>query len=184
MTHISFTAAQIAEHLRGEVVGDGSVQLTGFAPADSAKAGDLTFAEKQSYFAAAEQSAATAILINGDFISSKKVLIRVPNARIAMARVLPLFYPPEKQAQGIHPSAIIDPTAQIDPTAYIGPHCVISAGVRIGARSALLSGDLRDLGMTGFWAMEFLGLFYGLRRRFPAKSQGYRLQCPAMVVQR
>ena len=40
------------------------------------------------------------------------------------------------------------------------------------------------LGMTGFWAMEFLGLFYGLRRRFPAKSQGYRLQCPAMVVQR
>ena len=42
---------------------------------------------------------------------------------------------------------------------------------------------LRDLGMTGFWAMEFLGLSYGLRRRFPAKSQGYHLQCPAMVVQ-
>jgi hypothetical protein len=42
---------------------------------------------------------------------------------------------------------------------------------------------LRDLGMTGFWAMEFLGLFYALRRRFPAKSQGYHLQCPAMVVQ-
>ena len=42
---------------------------------------------------------------------------------------------------------------------------------------------LRDLGMIGFWAMEFLGLFYALRRRFPAKLQGYRLQCPAMVVQ-
>ena len=141
MTPISFTAAQIAEHLRGEIVGDGSVQLTGLAPTGSAKAGDLTFAEKQTYFAAAEQSGATAILINGDFVYSKKVLIRVPNARIAMARVLPLFYPPEKQAQGIHPSAIIDPTAQIDPTAYIGPHCIISAGVRIGARSALLGGD-------------------------------------------
>ena len=50
VTHISFTAAQIAEHLREEVVGDGSVQLTGFAPTDSAKAGDFTFAEKQTYF--------------------------------------------------------------------------------------------------------------------------------------
>jgi hypothetical protein len=40
-----------------------------------------------------------------------------------------------------------------------------------------------DLGMTGFWAMGFLRLFYGLRRRLSAKSQGYRLQCPATVVQ-
>src|SRR5207244_12161058 len=69
---ISFTAHQIAEHLRGEVFGDGSVQLTGFAPADNAKAGDLTFAEKQTYFAAAEQSAATAILVSDDFTSSKQ----------------------------------------------------------------------------------------------------------------
>src|SRR6266436_1833295 len=62
---ISFTAAQIADHLHGEVVGDGSVRLTGFAPADSAKAGDLTFAEKPTYFAAAEQSAA-ALSPNGE----------------------------------------------------------------------------------------------------------------------
>ena len=34
---------------------------------------------------------------------------------------------------------------------------------------------LRDFGMTGF-GRWFLGLFYGLRRRFPAKSQGYRLE--------
>ena len=48
-----FTAAQIAEQVRGEVLGDASVELTGFAPADSAKSGDLTFAEKETYFAAA-----------------------------------------------------------------------------------------------------------------------------------
>jgi UDP-3-O-[3-hydroxymyristoyl] glucosamine N-acyltransferase len=138
---IFFSAAEIAERLRGEVIGDGSVRLSGFAPADSAKEGDLTFAEKQTYFIAAEQSAAAAILIGGDFGSSKKVLIRVPNARIAMARVMPLFYPPQKPAPGIHPTAIIDPTAAVDPTAYIGPYCILSAGVRIGARSSLLSGN-------------------------------------------
>jgi UDP-3-O-[3-hydroxymyristoyl] glucosamine N-acyltransferase len=141
VTPIFFSAAEIAEHLQGEIVGDGSVRLSGFASADTAKVGDLTFAEKETYFSAAEQSAATAILVSGDFSSSKKVLIRVPNARIAMARVMPLFYPPEKPTQGIHPTAIIDPTAKVNPTAYIGPHCILSAGVRVGARSALLSGN-------------------------------------------
>ena len=84
------TAAQIAEQLRGEVLGDGSVQLTGFAPADCARPGDLTFAEKETHFAAAEESQAAAILVAETFAPSKKVLIRVRNARVAMARVLVL----------------------------------------------------------------------------------------------
>ena len=31
---------------------------------------------------------------------------------------------------------------------------------------------LRDLGMTGFWAMKFLGLFYGLNVEFPSQIAG------------
>ncbi len=136
-----YTASQIAEQLRGEVLGDGSVELTGFAPADCARPGDLTFAEKESYFAAAEQSQATAIIVGGDFGASNKVLIRVPNARIAVARVLPLFFPPDEMPLGVHPSASIAASAQIDPTACIGPNCVIGARVKLGARSVLLGGN-------------------------------------------
>ena len=136
-----FTAAQIAEQLRGEVLGNPSIQLTGLAPADSARAGDLTFAENATYFAAAEQSQAAAILVSGTFTSAKKVLIRVPNARIAMARVLPIFFPPDAFPRGIHPSAVIDASAQIDPTAHIGAHCVVGARVRLGVRSVLLGGN-------------------------------------------
>jgi len=136
-----FTAFQIAEQLRGEVLGDGSVELTGLAPADCARSGDLTFAEKESYFAAAEQSNAAAVLVAGEFASSKKVLIRVPNARVAVAKVLPLFFPPDQHPQGIHPSATIAPSAQIDPTAHIGPNCVVAARVRLGARSVLIGGN-------------------------------------------
>ena len=136
-----FTASQIAAQLRGEVLGDGSVELTGFAPADCARPGDLTFAEKDTYFAAAEQSQAAAIIVAGGFVSAQKVLIRVPNARVAVARVLPLFFPPDQPPLGIHPSASIDASAQIDPTAHIGPNCVIGARVRLGARSVLLGGN-------------------------------------------
>jgi UDP-3-O-[3-hydroxymyristoyl] glucosamine N-acyltransferase len=138
---MSFTAVQIAEQLRGEVLGDGSVVLTGFAAADCARAGDLTFAESEPYFAAAEQSQAAAIIAGGALVSSKKVVIRVANPRVAVARVLPVFFPPDQHPRGIHPSAAIDASAQIDPTACIGPNCVVGARVRLGARSVLMGGN-------------------------------------------
>ncbi len=136
-----FTVLQIAEQLRGEVIGDGSLVLAGFAPADSARPGDLTFAENENYFARAEQSAASAILAPAPFTSAGKTLIRVPNPRVAFARVLPLFFPPEKLAPGIHPTAVVSASAQVDPTAHIGPHCVIGERTRIGARTALRGGN-------------------------------------------
>jgi UDP-3-O-[3-hydroxymyristoyl] glucosamine N-acyltransferase len=141
---MSFTASQIAEKLRGEITGDGSVQLTGLAPAERARSGELTFAENASYFAAAEQSQASAILVAGPFVSSNKVLIRVPNARVALAKALPIFFPPEGHPSGIHPSAVISDSARIDPSAHIGPNCVLGDQVRLGARSVLMGGnDLR-----------------------------------------
>jgi UDP-3-O-[3-hydroxymyristoyl] glucosamine N-acyltransferase len=138
---MAVTLTQIAREVSGEVIGDGATQITGFAAADSAKAGDLTFAEKETYFAAAERSEAAAILVSGPFKSDRKPLIQVGNARVAMARLLPMFFPPEKHVGGIHPSAVVDPTAQIDASAHIGPNCVIGPNVRIGARSVLMGGN-------------------------------------------
>ena len=89
---MSFTITEIARHLDGEVVGDSSIVLRGFAPADRAQPGDLTFAENELFFARAEQSAASAIIVDAP-VTSQKALIRVPSARIAFAKVLPLFYP-------------------------------------------------------------------------------------------
>lgn len=138
---MNFTAAHIAELLDGEVIGDGSVALSGFSSAERASPGDLTFAEKDAHFAAADASAASAVLVSGAFTSNSKVLIRVKNARVAAARVLPLFFPPEEYPAGVHPSAVIAPTARVDATAHIGPACVIGEGVTIGARTALLGGN-------------------------------------------
>ena len=138
---MTYTANQIAEQIRGEVIGDGSIAITGFAQADNARVGDLTFAEKQIHFTDAEQGDASAILVSEPFTSTSKVLIRVKSARIAVARLLPLFFPPDEQSAGIHPTAVIDPSAQIHPTAHVGAHCVVKAGVKLGARSVLMGGN-------------------------------------------
>ena len=136
-----FTAAEIARRLQGEVVGDGSMVLNGFAPADHAQPGDLTFAENESYFKRAEQSAASAILVDGKFKSAGKVLICVPNARIAFAKVLPLFFPEPAFPPGIHPTAIVAASAKLESSVHVGPYCVIGERVRIGARSVLQGGN-------------------------------------------
>jgi UDP-3-O-[3-hydroxymyristoyl] glucosamine N-acyltransferase len=137
---MTFTTAEIAKQLQGEVLGDATATLTGFAHATSAKPGDLTFAENEEYFALAEQSAATAIIADKRFASEKKILIRVPNARIAFAKAMALFFPENKFTAGIHPTAVIAASAKVDASAHIGPHCVVGERVRIGARAVLQAG--------------------------------------------
>src|SRR5215831_17023185 len=136
-----YTVAEIAARLQGEVVGDGSAVVNGFAPADNARPGDLTFAENADYFARAEQSAASAIIVDGSFATSQKTLIRVKHARIAFAKVLALFFPEPSYAAGVHPTAVVAASAQVDSTAHIGPCCVVGENSRIGPRSVLQGGN-------------------------------------------
>jgi UDP-3-O-[3-hydroxymyristoyl] glucosamine N-acyltransferase len=138
---VSTTTAEIAQLLAGEVLGDANSKLTGLAAADMARPGDLTFAETDEYFAAAENSAATAIITGKNSVSQTKILIRVANPRIAFAKALAFFFPEPKFAAGIHPSAVIAASAQIDPTAHIGPHCTVGERVKLGAQCVLQSNN-------------------------------------------
>jgi len=138
---MAFTTAEIAKHLEGEVLGDASATLKGFAPADSARPGDLTFAENEDFFDRAVNSTATAIIADQRFTSTKKILIRVSNARVAFAKAMALFFPERTFTGGVHPTAVVAPSAQIDSTAHIGPHCAIGERVRIGARTVLQGGN-------------------------------------------
>lgn len=134
---MELTAETIAHHLNGEVIGNRSLVLTGFAPATAARPGDLTFAENPAFFGKAEQSEASAILVDQDFRSEKKTLIKVPSSRVAFAQVLPLFFPDPAVAPGVHPTAVIAPSARVAASAHVGPHCVVGEHAIIGERVVL-----------------------------------------------
>lgn len=135
------TVSEIAKYLQGEVVGDGNAVLKSFAPAENAQPGDLTFAENENFFAQAEESAATAIIADQRFSSTRKILIRVASARIAFAKALTFFFPEPVRPGGIHSLAVVAAGAQIDPSAHIGPHCTVGERVKIGARCVLQAGN-------------------------------------------
>src|SRR5580693_5626234 len=128
-----FTTEEIARHVGGQVVGDSAAVLNHFATIESARPGDLTFAENEEFFARAEQSAATAIIADKRFSSAKKTLIQVPNARVAFAKALAMFFPEKTFPAGVHPTAVIAASAKIAPDAHVGPHCVIGERASIGA---------------------------------------------------
>ncbi len=139
-----FTAGDIAERLGGTVLGDRTMPLTGFQAADRAGVGDLTFAENRTFFERAERSAASAIIVDKSFVSERKVLIRVSSARLAFAKVVPLFYPEPGPPTGVHPSAIISDKAEVHPEACIGAHVIIGEGTTIGARTVLHGNNYVD----------------------------------------
>jgi len=135
------TAAEVAAHLGGEVIGDAAIELKGFAPADAARRGDLTFAENDEYFARAAKSEASAILVDGAAGQTDKVLIRVPRARVAFAKTLTLFFPDAAPVPGIHQTAVVSSSARIHAQAQIGPNCVVADRAEIGANCVLLGGN-------------------------------------------
>ena len=129
---MNLTANEIAQKVDGDILGDGEAKLTGFAKADAATTGDLTFAENEKFFRLAEQSQASAILAPAEFQSESKTVIQVKDARIAFAQVLPLFFPEKQFIPGVHPSAVVADSANIAENAHIGPNCVIGENVTIG----------------------------------------------------
>ncbi len=137
----SLTAAEAAHHVGGEILGDGSLVLTGIAAADEAVAGQLTFAEKPHHLEAALKGGASVIVVPKAVGPQDRTLLRVADPRIAIARLLPLFHPEEVAEAGVHPTATVAGSAQVDPSASVGPGCVIGAGARIGARSVLMGGN-------------------------------------------
>jgi len=134
---MSFTASEIAEKVDGEVVGNQATTISGFAKADSANSGDLTFAENEAFFTLADKSQASAILAPAGFHSNNKTVIQVKDARVAFARVLPLFFNEKSFKPAIHPTAIVAGSAKISDTAYIGANCIIDEGSTIGSSSVI-----------------------------------------------
>jgi UDP-3-O-[3-hydroxymyristoyl] glucosamine N-acyltransferase len=137
---MNLSVADLAAQLDGEVLGGSSAQLVSFAPADQAGPGHVTFAENEQYLAAAEAGNATAVITPKNFSSTKKILIRVDNPRVAFAKAVAIFFPEPKLPAGVHPSAVVAKSAQVAATAHIGPLCTVGERVKIGAGVELLAG--------------------------------------------
>jgi UDP-3-O-[3-hydroxymyristoyl] glucosamine N-acyltransferase len=78
------TVNHIAALLEGEVVGDGSLSITGIAKVEEAKQGMLAFIANPKYEKFAETTEASCVLVSRTFDTSK--FTRIPPALIKIGR--------------------------------------------------------------------------------------------------
>ena len=131
---MQFTAAQIAELLRGEVDGDPEVTVSGLAKIEEAHSGTLTFLSNPRYTEFIYTTKATIAIVDREFHPAKALpgsltLIRVGDARGAFTKLLEHHHRSQYEKEGIERPSYVSPSAKLGKGVYIGAFCYISDDV-------------------------------------------------------
>lgn len=160
------TLREIAELTGARVIGSVDLTIKGLGTPESKGEALLGFIRDNRYADQFIKGDCAAALVTSDVDADKlhasdprsRPLLVVPDANLALVKVLILLAPPTTHVPGIHPTAVIHPGAKIHPNASIGPfvfigedvtigadvivrdHCTIAFGASIGDRSLLHPG--------------------------------------------
>lgn len=137
---IIFSLENLAQKIGGTVQGDGSTLITGVAPLDMAKGGDLTFLTNPRYASQAQATRASAVLCGKPIPGVSASFLLAANPYAALAKVIALFFPPKIFAPGVRKGAWVDPQASVHPEASVAEGAYVSAGATVGARTILYPG--------------------------------------------
>lgn len=120
------TLRELAAFLWCDIAGDGAVEITGIRGIEEAGPGDITFIANPKYRRFLESTAASAVIVPPDIGQTSKNLIIIDDPYVALARLLPIFYPEEADHTGTSAEAHIDPRARIAAGVTIHPGAVIA----------------------------------------------------------
>lgn len=132
-TTASWTLAELAEMLGGELVGPGDRRVSRLVPAGSDDAEGITFAGDEKYLKKALTGNAGVILVKANMDAGDSAHIRLEDPRAAYMSLLYRFEQHHDMDPGIHALASVHPTASIHPTARVGAYAVIGAQATVAA---------------------------------------------------
>ncbi len=144
----AYALEELGRHLGADVVGDGSIRLSGVRALADAGPRELSFLHSARYVEQARASRAGAILVAPTSELPGRALLVTPEPYLALARVLDLFYPPVRPPAGVHPAAVVSPAAALGAGVSVGPHAVVEDDVAIGDRTVVGAGCVVARGAT------------------------------------
>jgi len=138
---MKLTLGKIADTVKGKLVGDPSIVITGISGIKEARKGDITFLANSKYQRLMKITRASAIITSRDLADSDKPLIITANPSLAFSKVVELVYPNHiGYPKGIHPSAVISKSAKIGKNVSIGPNVIIENNVSVGNNTLIYGG--------------------------------------------
>lgn len=133
---LSFSIAQIANIVQGEIEGNPNEMIYKFGKIETATSGEITFLANLKYEAFLYTTKASCVLIPKDYVLNRSIktnLIRVNNPYDALIILLAKYQKQQANAiNGIHKKAVIMTKHKIPKSAYIGPGVVIDENAKIG----------------------------------------------------
>lgn len=135
----TFTVAELAETLGGEVEGDAGARLIDVRGLDDAGPEHLSFLANPRYAPKLATTRAGAVLVARDADAHGRTVIRCDDPYAAFARALAVFHPLAWPEPGVDPRAFVAADAEVEDAAveafaWIGP------GARVGAGSWIEAG--------------------------------------------
>lgn len=132
------TVKEIAEFVKGEVVGDGNAVVRGVSGIEEASAGDLTFLANPKYRNCLDKTSAAAIITSRDIDKASVPIIRTDNPSLAFVKAVSFIVPVDiVHPKGIHPSAVLGKNVKLGKDISIGAHTVIEDNVSLGDKSII-----------------------------------------------
>jgi len=132
---MEFTVKQIAELLKGVVVGDENVSVNRLSKIEEGEPGSLSFLANPKYTHYIYNTEASIVIVDEGFVPEKAItatLIKVKNAYMAFAELLDFYNKIKLDKKGISEKAWIAESATLGKDVYIGPFAFIGENVRIG----------------------------------------------------
>lgn len=137
---MAFTAKQIADFLKGEIVGNPDITVSNFSKIEEGKTGTISFLANPKYTPYIYTTKADIVLVNSDFVPEKPVkatLIKVPNAYAALASLLEMVNSANPRKTGHEEMSFISPAATLGEEVYVGAFAYISENVQVGDSSTI-----------------------------------------------
>jgi UDP-3-O-[3-hydroxymyristoyl] glucosamine N-acyltransferase len=134
---------ELAAWVNASWEGDGEREIRSVAALEEAGPEDLSFVTRGRAMKFAGASQAACLVVTPDFGNeAQRTVIRTPDPRGAVARIIPKLYRHVDLLPGVHPTAVVGPGAVICPSAVVGPLVTIGAGVRVGPGSTIGAGSV------------------------------------------
>jgi UDP-3-O-[3-hydroxymyristoyl] glucosamine N-acyltransferase len=134
------SVAELAAHVAGRVLGDGSVRIRRVASLESASEGEIAFIEERKLLLSAASSKASCLIVPEEAGLDAPCVIEAAHPKLAFALIAELLHPRKQREPALHPSSNIAASALIDDGAFIGACVEIGERTRVGAGTQILAG--------------------------------------------
>lgn len=140
MSAPSATVSELAAHVGGQVIGDGSVAIRRVASLEAAGEGEIAYVEDEKFFAAATTSKASCVIVpaGADVKAASRIEVKKP--KLAFALIAEMLHPPKQRAPEIHGSAVIADNATIAEDVFIGAFVCVGEKSIVGSGTQIRAG--------------------------------------------